>query len=142
MTLVVQTTVAGQISVWLVQGKKIVATKRLPVAWHGSDRALAVVHEALQLNHGDVRDITKIIVVRGPGSFTAVRTGLIIANTLGSLFDIPIGGVVKTKTLSEPEVVRLAGGQTANRKIVRPWYGKAPNITRPKIPVSQARAKR
>lgn len=142
MTLVLQTTVAGQISVWLVQDKKILAMKSLSVPWHGSDQALAVVHGALQSTHHKAYDIVRIVVVRGPGSFTAVRTGLIIANTLGSLLDVPVGGVVTTKPLSTAEVIRLASTRVVGRRLVKPWYGKSPNITRPKTRTAQARAKR
>lgn len=37
-------------------------------------------------------DVTEIEVVTGPGSFTGLRVGAAVANTLGLLLDIPVNG--------------------------------------------------
>ena len=37
-------------------------------------------------------DITDITVAMGPGSFTGLRVGATVANTLGYLLDIPVNG--------------------------------------------------
>lgn len=142
MTLVLQTIVAGWIFVWLIEKKNILGTSRIAVEWHGSDRALAVVDQTLRQHKKSVQDIQKIIVVRGPGSFTAVRTGLIIANTLGMMLRIPIHGIVTKHQLDDAEVLQQATTAGVRGKIVKPWYGKSPNITKPKPKKSQARAKR
>lgn len=158
MILVLQTTVLGRISVWLVRDRKIIASRKIEVEWHGSDRALAVVDQTLRQKNKTVNDLKKIIVVRGPGSFTAVRTGLIIANTLGMILHIPVRGIVAKHQLSTDEVLYQADMVGKNNKLIRPWYGKSPNITRapvprrgsgrmrgstfPKLKQSQARAKR
>jgi tRNA A37 threonylcarbamoyladenosine modification protein TsaB len=40
----------------------------------------------------ELKDITEIQVNEGPGSFTGLRVGVAIANTLGYLLNIPING--------------------------------------------------
>ncbi len=142
MTLVLQTTIAGRIAVWLIENKKILISVNTAVESHASDRVLAVVDLTLRQAKKTINDVQKIVVVRGPGSFTSVRTGLIIANTLGVLLKIPVGGIVTKHQLSDSDVLRQALTVGAREKIVRPWYGKSPNITRPKIKRAQATAKR
>jgi len=140
--LVLQTNVAGVISVWLVHQKKILDTESVQVEWHGSDRALAIVDHVLQKNKIQINKLNAVVVVRGPGSFTAVRTGLIIANTLGTLLHIPVSGVVAKNKLEEKEVIRLSSIKTKVGITVKPWYGKSPNITKAKPLRPQAVAKR
>ena len=59
-----------------------------------------------------------IIVVRGPGSFTAVRTGIIIANTLAKLNSIPIRGIVVSHLLTTPEVLRSVATLGTNKTTI------------------------
>lgn len=138
MILVIQTNVSGQLSFWLIRQQEILRKKHLPIVWHGSDRALVVLDELLRQARITVHQLKRICVVRGPGSFTSVRIGLILANTIGALTGIPLYGVVKKTTLTEAEVIQLSEKTGKRGVMVRPWYGKAPNITRP----TQARARR
>lgn len=130
MTLVVQTNVTGRIYVWLVVGKKIIAATNRRTRWHGSDRMLGIIDDTLRDSGCRVSQLRRIAVVRGPGAFTAVRTGLVVANTLGELLRVPVAGIVRHQRLTKTEVLALVTGR-GRRQTVRPWYGKAPNITRP-----------
>lgn len=77
--------------------------------------------------------VTKIVVVRGPGPFTAVRTGLVVANTLSWLWDIPVYGIVYEKLLESADIeIITSQGLPRNQDLIRPWYGREPNITLPK----------
>ena len=53
---------------------------------------LPLVEELLQEHKLELKDITGIEVNPGPGSFTGVRVGLAIANTLGYLLKVPVNG--------------------------------------------------
>lgn len=77
------------------------------------------------------RDISRIIVVRGPGPFTAVRTGLVVANTLGMILDVPVQGIISAQKLKIREVCHLVGQRITSKKpfVARPWYGREPNVT-------------
>jgi tRNA threonylcarbamoyladenosine biosynthesis protein TsaB len=49
--------------------------------------------ENLLKEHGlDLKKLTAIEVNSGPGSFTGIRVGLSVANTLGFLLQIPVNG--------------------------------------------------
>ena len=134
MILVLQTTIPGLISVWLVKDRIVFSSRSMAVKWHGSDRALVLVGRMLRSKNKTLGDVTSIVVVRGPGSFTAVRTGLIIANTLGMFMHIPIRGMVTKHRLTTDEVLRQAGMAGKQNTLIRPWYGKSPNITRAPVP--------
>src|SRR5690349_8018522 len=80
--LVIQTNVSGRLLVWIVthQGKVLMRGSKV-IEWHGSEQMLALVDAVLRKKKKGLADVSGIVVVRGPGPFTAVRTGLVVANT-------------------------------------------------------------
>jgi len=76
-----------------------------------------------------VHDLTGLFVFRGPGSFTGLRIGITVMNTLAYALAIPIVGEVGD-TWREIAVDRLANGQ--NDKVILPFYGAEARITGPK----------
>lgn len=106
--------------------------------WHDyrwqADRDLAhhllkFLHEKLIENDADFKDIVGIGVMKGPGSFTGLRIGLTVMNTIASDRHIPIVGV-SGDDWREVAMRRLADGQ--NDQLVMPEYGAFANITTPK----------
>jgi len=55
-----------------------------------SSKALALINEMFKNNNLAFKDIKKIIVVNGPGSFTGIRVGVTIAKTIAWSLNIPI----------------------------------------------------
>jgi len=53
---------------------------------------LPLVEQLLKEHKLELKDVTGIEVNVGPGSFTGLRVGVAIANTLGFLLKIPING--------------------------------------------------
>lgn len=53
---------------------------------------LPMVDEMLKKHKSRLSDISEIEIKTGPGSFTGLRVGITIANTLGFLLQIPING--------------------------------------------------
>ena len=53
---------------------------------------LPMIEELLKEKNLDLKDLSAIEVNPGPGSFTGIRVGLSIANTLGFLLQIPVNG--------------------------------------------------
>lgn len=86
---------------------------------------LKFIHEKT----GDIKNISGIGVMSGPGSFTGLRIGISVANTLADGLKIPIVGE-KGENWQEAALQRLSAGE--NTKIVLPFYGAEANITRPK----------
>jgi tRNA threonylcarbamoyladenosine biosynthesis protein TsaB len=74
-------------------------------------------------------DITAIGVFAGPGSFTGIRIGLTVMNTIADAQNIPIVGARGDDWQNEVLAKINAG---INEKIVLPFYGSEANITVPR----------
>lgn len=76
-----------------------------------------------------LRDLTGLFVYQGPGSFTGLRIGLTVMNTLAYSLSIPLVGV-QGETWCREGVTRLLKGE--NDRIVMPDYGAESRVTTPK----------
>ena len=83
----------------------------------------------LEEKTGDLHLISGIGVMKGPGSFTGLRIGLTVVNTLADSLNIPIVGVMGDNW-RDLALGKLRSGE--NEKIVMPEYGAAANITAPR----------
>ena len=80
-----------------------------------AEKLLSFIHEKLQENGKSWQDITEITFMSGPGSFTGLRIGATVINTLASELNIPLYNHKGEKV-----------------KIILPDYGRGANISRPK----------
>lgn len=55
-----------------------------------SSKIMPVIDEAFKKSKIVPKDINKIFVVNGPGSFTGIRVGLTVAKVMGYSFNIPV----------------------------------------------------
>lgn len=79
--------------------------------------------------------IDGICVVAGPGSFSSVRAGVLDANMMARLLDVPLVGVTVDEARDLPILAhQLVAGNGAQKAVayVAPIYDKEPNITIPK----------
>lgn len=77
----------------------------------------------------DWPEIKGVVVFKGPGSFTGLRIGITVANTLAYSNNVPIVGTGGGDWMNEG-FTRLGEGQ--NDRIVMPEYGAEAHITTPK----------
>lgn len=73
------------------------------------------IHDHLAENHADWTDITEIVFFSGPGSFTGLRIGAAVVNTLADQLQIP-----------------LFDHHGRQHQIILPDYGRPANITAPR----------
>ncbi|MBI3889582.1 tRNA (adenosine(37)-N6)-threonylcarbamoyltransferase complex dimerization subunit type 1 TsaB [Candidatus Saccharibacteria bacterium] len=90
---------------------------------------LAYINDTLQEQSSSISDISGIGVFKGPGSFTGLRIGLTVANTLADGLAIPIVGT-SSDEWAEKALKQLQDGK--NEKIILPDYGSEAHITKPR----------
>ncbi len=99
-----------------------------------ADRTLAnnllkYLENKLNENNKTWDDISGLGVFQGPGSFTGLRIGLTVFNTLAEANSVPIVSAQGDEWRDEAVAKLLAG---ENEKIVLPHYGSDPHITTPR----------
>jgi tRNA threonylcarbamoyladenosine biosynthesis protein TsaB len=90
---------------------------------------LAFMDEKLKLSHKTWSDISALGVYKGPGSFTGLRIGITVLNTISDANNIPIVGCSGDDWQDEA-VGKIKSG--VNDKIVLPFYGREARITQPR----------
>ena len=90
---------------------------------------LGYIQAQLENNQRTWADISGIVAFQGPGSFTGLRIGLTVLNTLADAQHIPIVGATGENWQTEG-LQRLKQGE--NNQIVLPEYGAEARITQPR----------
>ena len=101
--------------------------------WH-ADRTLArsllaFLRDKLAEQGAEFHDLTGIGIMKGPGSFTGLRIGLSVANTLADSLGVPIVGETG-EAWQQRALARLRAGESD--QIVLPEYGSEAHITQPR----------
>lgn len=104
--------------------------ERSETTWQ-ADRELAkgllqYLHEQLLARGSNWSDIQAIGVFEGPGSFTGLRIGLTVLNTVAGANNIPIVGA-RGDSWQDDALTRIKNGD--NDQMVMPFYGSDPHIT-------------
>ena len=80
-----------------------------------AEKLLKFIHDKLKKNKKDFKDISEITFMSGPGSFTGLRIGASIVNTLAHELNIP-----------------LYDHHGKKHQVIIPNYGREANISKPK----------
>lgn len=101
---------------------------------------LAEIKEFLAENDANWQNLRGICVFTGPGSFTGLRIGMTVANTLADSLKIPILGEKNSDSSKNDDenlenwreiaLEKLNSG--TDDKIALPFYGAEANITKPR----------
>jgi tRNA threonylcarbamoyladenosine biosynthesis protein TsaB len=127
MILLIDTTDFHHLHFALVKGNKISEFKK-EIAFNENYKTNEFLQKFLNKQKVKPKDLTKIIVCSGPGSFTGIRVGVSMAQALGFALDIPLIALPKNKIptdLAKLETVKIT-------KSVQLNYGQKPNITKAK----------
>ncbi len=103
------------------------------ITWEAHRKLADSLHqkiiEVLTSHNRSWNDIQAVLVYKGPGSFTGLRIGLSVANSLASAHDLPIAAT-GGKAWLQQGIKKLLEG--SNDRSAIPEYGALPHITQPK----------
>ena len=115
----------------LIRGK----TELTCLKWQAHRELSATIHlqiqQLLKEQKLTMNDIKGIIFFTGPGSFTGLRIGASVANSLAASLQIPIVGSNQDDWLAEGQV-RLDGASLKLTGFIEPFYGSEAIITKQK----------
>lgn len=132
MILIINTTDQGAIEIILAKSPKDFIVKKVTGRHQESEKLLKTIEDFLKSRKVSLKRIKAVGVVSGPGGFTALRIGVVIANTLVWALKIPIIGLKKGQFKDNGALVSkiyLNFRTGKNDKIVMPAYDRKPNIT-------------
>lgn len=126
---------------WIFDGETEKHSTEIALGRQMSEQILAEMSNFLTQNNLTWRDLTAIGAFAGPGSFTGLRIGITVANTLADALKIPIVGASNSdfskigeenspQDWRELAISKLKNGE--DHKIVEIFYGKSANITKQK----------
>lgn len=101
--------------------------------WHGHKELSITILEKLNLILEEAGqlwdDISGIVVYEGPGSFTGLRIGITVANTIAYAQKTPIVGSTGSEWINVG-IAKLENSEVG--RFVVPVYGGEANITKPR----------
>jgi len=101
--------------------------------WHAHRELAETLHQKIKAllddQHEDWSDIAGIVLYKGPGSFTGLRIGAAVANTLAASLSVGVVGTSGTDWIDKG-LQMLQNGD--DHGVVVPEYGAGAHITAPK----------
>ena len=86
------------LTVILVNNNEVIYNKSIETKNDHTSYAVPMIDEALKINNLKTRDINKIYIVNGPGSFTGTRIGVTIGKTLAYSNEV---GIIPVSSLKQ-----------------------------------------
>lgn len=116
MTVLALNTAGPACDLALVHGGCVVAEQRVAMA-RGQDGALpGLVDELLGTAGCALKDVGRIAVIVGPGSFTGVRIGTAYARGLALVLDVPCLGITSLEACVAPDAPPVCVALQAQRR--------------------------
>ena len=131
MYLIIENAKKGKSIIALGEDDKIIKKIERKKEFHESEKLLEQIDILLKLKNQAVRDLEGIIVVTGPGPFTAVRVACVIANTMAYVEKVPLYGFRQTEYNKLEDLLKKVK-RKKEKSFLEPYYGKKPNISKQK----------
>lgn len=134
MILVIDTTISsGFIVALITQSGGIVAKQSVRTQYSHGEKLTPVIVRLLETNKVIPRALNGIIVVQGPGRFSAVRAGVVTANTLAVAIGVPVVGVppgsLEQVISTGLRAYKPKAKSHKPKHLVLPHYGLEPHIS-------------
>ena len=119
MILYINTTCGNDIEVALKKGSRVVRANKIEAPYKQAEKLLPQIDRLLKESDVKLTDISGVEVENKGGTWTSLRIGVVLANTLSYALNIPIEG--------------MSGAKISKKglNIVKPVYNKEPSISKP-----------
>jgi tRNA threonylcarbamoyladenosine biosynthesis protein TsaB len=119
-------TSSNQLAIGIADDYEVVYKVQYPALQKQSELATVEISKALKKLDIDVRELKRIIVTKGPGSYTGVRVGLTIAKIMSYVQSIPVCAVSTLQALvgMEPKAVAMLDAKSDKAYLGIYNYGK------------------
>lgn len=101
--------------------------------WEAHRQLSSTIHvklrELLKSQALEWKDVAGIVCFSGPGSFTGLRIGATVANTIATTLDVPVVGTNGDDWIADGIQIIAQGKSTG---LVAPDYGRGAHITTPR----------
>lgn len=128
MILTIKTS-SPEVVIALLDEQRVTREHRWQAGHELSKQLLCQIEMLLAKSSHKWYDTSGVIVFVGPGSFTGLRIGITVGNTIAYSLGCPIVGTSGDDWQADGQEL-LAGGK--NDRVVTPSYGQLPTITTPK----------
>ncbi|MFC1687426.1 hypothetical protein ACFL0L_02510 [Patescibacteria group bacterium] len=112
----------------------MIKEKIFQLPYNSRGKLLKSIESLIITTHKKISDIKGIMIEKGPGAFSALRMGIVTANSLSYALSISAIGVQSSKDNLQKVIVRSINQLRTMKqpKLVVPVYGSEPNITKPR----------
>ncbi|MFA6382650.1 MAG: tRNA (adenosine(37)-N6)-threonylcarbamoyltransferase complex dimerization subunit type 1 TsaB [Candidatus Buchananbacteria bacterium] len=132
MFLIIHTADEKKVFIGLAEKDKLAAKREFTAQYRQAEKLLVEIDKLLASRACKPASLQAIFVVLGPGPFTALRIGVVTANTLAWALKIPVVGIKLDEFKDIDQLIKIGGQKIKRTKIgrtVEPFYGREPNIT-------------
>lgn len=129
MILLVDTSEAGKTVLALGDRQRVIARRVYRSRFHASDTLLAKVDTLLKKQKTPLQHLAGVVVVLGPGPFSALRGAATIVNSLAFALHIPVAGLKKSAFTNYEDLLKRGRARlTRASRPLLPYYGIPPTI--------------
>lgn len=134
MLLYINTTDFDRVQFALIK-KGIIKEFSKVLAFNENYKTLELLEKFLKKNIVTPKQLVKIVVCSGPGSFTGIRVGVSMAMAMGFALGIPVETIVKKKIPTDLQKLLIEPKTSTKSKTTKKLllnYGQQPKITKSK----------
>ena len=131
MYLIIENSKSDKTILALGEDNKIIKKIEKKRDFHKSENLLFLIDKLLKQAKTKIGDLEGIIVILGPGSFTALRISCVIANTISYTEKTSLYGFKQDEYKKLEDLLKKVKTKKP-KEYLEPFYGKPPNITKPK----------
>lgn len=88
------------INIYIINDNNVLVYKKVETLKDMANTIMPLIREAFNEVKFDIKDIDKIFVTIGPGSFTGIRVGITVAKTISYCLNIPVYPISTLEYLS------------------------------------------